>query len=104
MSFTHQMEQFDRNIIHFGGLNWCQQHASLSIADIRQSLSLLSQPITKKYKNKILYQNEIEKNIEGLGLFNFAWLFKLEDQSASFSKLTARHSCFPCFSFESFLF
>jgi hypothetical protein len=26
MNFSHQMEQFDSNIVHFGGLNRCQRH------------------------------------------------------------------------------
>jgi hypothetical protein len=45
------MEQFDRNIFLFGSLNRFQQHASLSIAEIRQSLSLSSlnqEPKSKK--------------------------------------------------------
>jgi hypothetical protein len=24
MNSSHQMKQFDINIVHFGGLNWCQ--------------------------------------------------------------------------------
>ena len=61
ISLTHQIEQFDRNIIYFDDLNWCQHHASFSIAKIRQSLSLLSHLGTKKYKHKYLYLDEIEK-------------------------------------------
>ena len=57
MNSFHQMKRFDTNIIRFGGLNRCQWHFSLSTNKIRWSLSLLSQPRTKKNKNKILYQN-----------------------------------------------
>ena len=36
------MEQFDTEISYFGGLNRCQYQASLSVAEIRRPLSLLS--------------------------------------------------------------
>jgi hypothetical protein len=26
MNLSHQIEQFDSNIVHFGGLNRCQRH------------------------------------------------------------------------------
>ena len=47
MKSSHQMELFDTNIVHFGSLNRCQRHFSLSTIGIRP-LSLLSQPGTKK--------------------------------------------------------
>jgi len=42
MNSTHQIEPFDTNIIRFGGLNWCQQHFYLSIAEIWRPLFLSS--------------------------------------------------------------
>ena len=48
MKSSHQMELFDTNIVHFGSLNRCQRHFSLSTIGIRQPLSLFSQPGTKK--------------------------------------------------------
>jgi hypothetical protein len=35
MNFPSQMKSFETNIDHFGGLNRCKQHFSLSIARIR---------------------------------------------------------------------
>jgi hypothetical protein len=46
------MKLFDTGIICFGGLNWCQQHFSLSNTNIQQPLSLLSQLGTKKLTKK----------------------------------------------------
>jgi hypothetical protein len=54
------MEQFDIEILYFGGLNWCQQQVSLSIIRIQRlfSLSFLNwRP--KNNKNKYLYENGI---------------------------------------------
>jgi hypothetical protein len=53
----YQMEPFNTNIIHFGGLNQCQRHFSLSTVGIHRPLSLLSQLGTKNNKNKLLHQN-----------------------------------------------
>jgi hypothetical protein len=47
MNFPYQMEPFETNIYHFGGLNRCRQYFSLSTTIIRLPLSILSQLWTK---------------------------------------------------------
>jgi len=48
MNSPHQNEQFDTNIVHFGGLNQCQSRVLLSTIRFRQPISLLSQLGTTK--------------------------------------------------------
>jgi len=48
MNSSHQTEEFDTNLVHFGGLNRCQRHVSLSTVGIWQPISVLSQLGTSK--------------------------------------------------------
>jgi len=58
MNSPNQMEPFNKNIIRFGGLIWCQQHFSLFTARIQRALFFVSlNQGLKNNKNKFLYQN-----------------------------------------------
>ena len=60
MNSPNQMEQFDTNIIHFGGLNSCQRRVSFFIVRIQRSLSLSPLPIKDKKITKMRFCTKIE--------------------------------------------
>ena len=61
MSFPHQIKLFDTNTVCFGNLNRCQ-HTFFFLSPESNDLSLffLNHGL-KNNKNKLLYQNQIEK-------------------------------------------
>jgi len=64
MNSPNQIEQFDINIIHFGGLNSCQRRVSFlssESSDVSLSLSLSPLPIKDQKKMRFSTKIELEK-------------------------------------------
>jgi hypothetical protein len=64
MNSPNQIEQFDINIIHFGGLNSCQRRVSFlssESSDVSLSLSLSSPNQGPKTKMRFSTKIELEK-------------------------------------------